>query len=333
MAQPGPHLDRRAFLGAVAALAAPSAVFAQPARKVYRIGVLLTAAASQLEHSNKALDEGLRDLGYVVGRDLVIERRFADGQPERLPGLAAELVGLKVDVIVTGSNPVIAAVKQATTTIPIVMGVSRDPVGAGFIASLARPGGNITGLANDPAPEILAKNLELLKEAVPRVSRVALLWSPFPSGADSYRNVVEHAARQLGLAFRSMAVRGQQELDGAFAAMARERIDGLVVLQDPLLLSARAQVVRLVAQHRLPAVYAQSEFVNSGGLMSYGVNIAEQFRRAAVYVDRILKGAKPAELAVEQPTRFELAINLKTARALGLTMPRSVLARADHVIE
>ena len=333
MAQADLHLDRRAFLGTIAALAAPGAALAQPARKVYRIGVLLTAAASQLEHSNKALDEGLRELGYVVGRDLVIERRFADGQPERLPALAAELVRLNVDVIVTGSNPVIAAVKQATTTIPIVMGVSRDPVGAGFIASLARPGGNITGLANDPAPDIQAKNLELLKEAVPRVSRVALLWSPFPTGADSYRNVVEQAARQLGLAFRSVAVRGQQELEGAFAAMARERVDGMVELQDPLLLSARAQVVRLAAQHRVPAVYAQSEFVNAGGLMSYGVNIAEQFRRAAVYVDRILKGAKPAELAVEQPTRFELALNLKTAKALGLTMPRSILARADHVIE
>jgi putative ABC transport system substrate-binding protein len=326
-------LDRRSFLGVVAVFAAPRAALAQPARKVYRIGVLLTSAASQLEHANRALDDGLRELGYVVGRDLILERRFADGQPERLPALAAELVRLKVDVIVTGSNPVIEAVKQATTTIPIVMGVSRDPVGSGFVASLARPGGNITGLANDPAPDIQAKNLELLKEAVPRVSRVALLWSPFPSGADSYRSVVESAARRLGLGFRAMAVRGPAEIEGAFAAMSRERVDGLVVLQDPVMLAARRDVVGLAARHRLPAVYALREFVDAGGLMSYGVNIAQQFRRAAVYVDKILKGARPGDLAVEQPTRFELAVNLKTAKALRLTIPPSILARADLMIE
>jgi putative ABC transport system substrate-binding protein len=188
-------------------------------------------------------------------------------------------------------------------------------------------------MANDPAPDIQAKNLELLKEAVPRVSRVALLWSPFPSGADSYRSVVESAARRLGLTFRDMAVRGRAELEGAFAAMGRERVDGLAVLQDPMLLAVRRDVVGLAARHRLPAVYAQREFVDAGGLMSYGVNIAQQFRRAAVYVDKILKGARPGNLAVEQPTRFELAVNLKTAKALRLSIPPSILARADQVIE
>jgi ABC-type uncharacterized transport system substrate-binding protein len=228
---------------------------------------------------------------------------------------------------------VIAAVKQATATIPIVMAVSRDPVGAGFIASLRQPGGNITGLANDPAPEIQAKNLEFLREAVPRISRVALLWNPVDPGAQAYRNAVENAARRLGVTFHAVEARGHQQLEAAFAAMLRERADGVVVLQDPVLLSARRQVVALSVRHRLPAVYALREFVEVGGLMSYGVNVAHQFRRAAAYVDKILKGAKPADLPVEQPTKFELVINLKTAKALGLTIPQSLLVRADEIIQ
>jgi putative ABC transport system substrate-binding protein len=234
---------------------------------------------------------------------------------------------------VTGANPVIAAVKQATATIPVVMMVSRDPVGAGFIASLARPGGNITGFANDPTPEIIGKNLELLKEAAPRVSRVAFLWNPVPPGAGTYKNAVESAARKLGVTFQSVEVRGRNDFEGAFAAMVRERANGVVVAADPVLLGPRSQIVLLAARSRLPAVYVQREFAEAGGLMSYGPNIADQFRRAAIYVDKILKGAKPGDLPVEQATKFELVINMKTAKALGLTIPPSLLQRADELIQ
>ncbi len=250
-----------------------------------------------------------------------------------MPALAAELALLKVDVIMTGSNPVIAAVKQSTATIPVVMAVSRDPVGAGFIASLARPGGNITGLANDPTPEILGKNLELLKEAVPGISWVALLWNPVPPGAAAYEGAVERVARKLGASFQSVKVRGRNELEAAFTAMRRERAEGVVVATDPLFLGPRNEVVLLAANNRLPAMYGLREFAEAGGLMSYGPNIAYQFRRAALYVDKILKGAKPGDLPVEQPTKFELVINLKTAKALGLTIPQSLLLRADEVIQ
>jgi putative tryptophan/tyrosine transport system substrate-binding protein len=328
-------MERRAFIGTLASglLAAPLAVEAQPAQKIYRIGVLSSASRNTAEHAVKAFDEGLRELGYEEGRNAVIERRFADGQLERLPALAAELVRLKVDVIVTGSNPSIDAVKKATTTIPVVMGLSRDPVGAGFIASLSRPAGNITGLTNDPAPDMLGKNLELLKEAAPRISRIAYLWNPLPSSAEAYRSAAESAARKLGLRLQFIAARRGRDLDDAFSSMARERADGLMVQVDPVFFSARSQLVLLAAKHRLPAVYGVREFAEAGGLMSYGTNIAYQFRRAATYVDKILKGAKPADLPVEQPTKFELVINMKTAKALGLTIPPLLLQRADQVIE
>ena len=319
-------------MGAVL-LAPPLAAEGQPTGKVYRIGLILTATPSESAHLVKALDEGLRELGYVEGRNVMFERRFAEGRQERLPALAADLVRLKVDTLVTGSNPVIAAVKQASATIPVVMAVSRDPVSAGFIASLARPGGNITGLANDPAPEIIGKNLELLKEAAPRVSRVAFLWNPIPPGAGTYKNAVESAARSLGVTFQSVEVRGRNEFEGAFAAMVRERANGIVVATDPVILGPRSEVVLLAARNRLPAVYGLREFPEVGGFMSYGPNVADQFRRAAIYVDKILKGAKPGDLPVEQATKFELVINLKTAKALGLTIPPSLLGRADQVIE
>lgn len=322
-----------ATAAAVLFLATPFTADAQPRGKVYRIGYIQTAAPNEMEHLTKALDEGLRELGYAEGRNIVFERRFAGGKQERLPDLAAELVRLKVDVIVTGANPVIAAVKQATATIPVVMTTSRDPVGSGFIASLARPGGNITGLTSDPTPEVQSKRLELLKEAVPRASRVALLWNPLPPGAETYRKVVESAARKLGITLQSVEVRGRDEFESAFAAMVRERADGLVVLPDPVLFTARTQVVILATKHRLPAVYHAREFVEIGGLISYGVNLSYQFRRAAVYVDKILKGAKPGDIAVEQAATFELTINLKTAKALGLTIPPSLLLRADQLIE
>ena len=327
--------NRRKLVIALGAglLAAPLAADAQPTGKVYRIGFIQTAAPNEMGHLIKALDEGLRELGYVEGRNVVFERRFAEGKQERLPALAAELVRLKVDVIVTGSNPVIAAVKQATATIPVVMTVSRDPVGAGFIASLARPGGNITGLTNEPTPEIIGKNLELLKEAAPRVSRVAYLWNPVPPGAETYRNAVEIAARKLGVTFQSVEVRGRNELEAAFTAMVRERANGVVVGPDPVLFSARSQIVLLAERRRLPTVYALSEYAEAGGLMSYGPNIADQFRRAAIYVDKVLKGARPADIPVEQATKFELVINLKTAKAHGIKIPNSILVQATKVIE
>jgi putative tryptophan/tyrosine transport system substrate-binding protein len=296
------HTATRLAIGVIVLLVvAPPAAAAQPTGKVYRIGFILTATPNETEHLVKALNEGLRELGYVEGRNVVFERRFAEGRQERLPALATELVQLNVDVLVTGSNPVIAAVKQVTATIPVVMAVSRDPVGAGFIASLARPGGNITGLANDPAPEIPGKNLELLKEAAPRVSRVAYLRS--------------------------------NELESAFAAMVRERANGLVVASDPLLFGPRSQLALLAAQNRLPAVYPWREAVDAGGLMAYGPNLPDSYRRAAIYVAKILQGAKPGDLAVEQAAKFELVINLKAARALGLTIPQSLLLRADHIVE
>ena len=313
--------------------AAPLAAGAQPNGKVYRIGFIQTAPRKEIGHLIKSLDDGLRELGYVEGRNVVFERRSADGKQERLAALAVELVKLKVDIIVTGSNPVIAAVRQATATIPVVMAVSRDPVGSGFIASLARPGGNITGLANDPAPEIMGKNLELLKEVVPRASRVALLWNPVPAGAAIYKNAVETAARNLGVTLQSVEIRAENEFESAFAAMIRERVNGVVVTSDPIFLGSRSQLVRLAGRHRLPTVYVQREFVEAGGLMSYGGNLAYQFRRAAVYVDKILKGAKPADLPVEQPTQFDLVVNMRTAKDLGIKIPNSVLALATKVIE
>jgi putative ABC transport system substrate-binding protein len=328
-------MNRRTFLYGftLGTLAAPLAAEAQTAGKMYRMGYIQTATPDEQAPLTKALDEGLRELGYVEGRNIVFERRFAWGKQERLPALAAELVRLNVDVIVTGGNPVIAAVKQATSTIPVVMAASRDPVGTGFIASLARPGGNITGLTSDAGPEILGKRLELLKEAVPRASRVALLWNPLPPGAETFRKAVEGAARKLGVSLQAVEVRGRDEFEGAFAAMARERADAVVVQPDPVFFTARAQVVLLATKHRLPAVFHAREFVEIGGLMSYGSSLAYQFRRAAVYVDKILKGAKPGDLPVEQPTKFELVINFKTAKALGLTIPQSILARADEVIQ
>jgi putative tryptophan/tyrosine transport system substrate-binding protein len=312
---------------------APGSTGAQPSAKPYRVGVIVTAAPSEFHHLARELDSGLRELGYVEGQNLVFERRFAEGQQERLPALATELVQLKVDVIVTGSNPVIAAVKQATTTIPVVMAVSRDPVGAGFVASLARPGGNITGLSNDPSPDILGKNLELLREAVPRASRVAFLWNPTPPGAVIYRKAAESAAQKLGVTLQTLAIRRPAEFESVFASMVRDRASAILVAQDPLFFSARGRLTALAAKHRLPAIYGNREYTEAGGLMSYGPNIAQQYRRAATYVDKILKGAKPADLAVEQPTKFELLINLRVAKAIDVTISPSLRLQADHVIE
>jgi putative ABC transport system substrate-binding protein len=321
---------------AVVALALPImmalAAEAQTPTRPYRVGYIQTATAGEQAHLTKAFEDAMRELGYVEGHNVVFERRFADGKQERLAGLAAELARLGVDVIVTGGNPVIAAVKQATQSIPVVMAAGRDPVGSGFIANLAKPGGNITGVTNDPSPEVHGKRLELLKEVVPRASRVAFLWNPLPPGAHVYRSALEVAARRLGVTLQVVEIRARDELDVAFAAMVRGNADAVLVDSDPVFFTARTQIVGLAAKHRLPAMYQARELVEAGGLMCYGDNVAHRFRRAAVYVDKILKGAKPGELPVEQASRLELVVNLNTARALGLVLPASLKQRADGVI-
>ena len=305
---------------------------AQQSAKMSQVGFLQTSRPEEIAHLVKSFEDGLRELGYIEGKNILLERRYANGQQERLPSLAAELVRLKPDVIVSGANPVIAALKKATSTIPIVMAVSREPQGSGFIDSLAHPGGNITGLSNDPTPEIIGKNLELLKETIPRMARVGFLWNPLPPGAQIYKNIAERAARALGIVFIAAEVRGVEDFDAAFAALVKQRVDGVLVLPDPVIFGPRNQLVRLAAKHRLPAMYGLREYPEAGGLMSYGANIANQFRRAATYVDKILKGAKPGDLPVENPMKFEFVINLIAAKQIGVTIPPNVLVWADIVI-
>ena len=278
--------------------------------------------------------QALGERGYVEGRNIVIEYRWADGKIERLPALAAELVRLKVDLIVAGATPQARAAKQATATIPIVAWAMQAPVQDGLVASLARPGGNLTGLTF-LGPELVPKRLELLKEALPRVSRIAVLWHP-AGYAESTRQEMakdaEQAARRLGVTLQFVGADGPADLDGAFSAMARGRAEALIVFPSPLLYSERRHIVQLAAKHRLPAAYNAREFVDVGGLMTYGPSIPDLVRRGADYVDKILKGAKPADLPVEQPTKYELVINLGTAKTLGLTISQSVLAQADEII-
>jgi putative tryptophan/tyrosine transport system substrate-binding protein len=326
--------SRRTFIATLAGgiLAVPLAAETQTAGKVARIGYLLGAAREQTSLLVKAFEDGLRDLGYVPGRNLVIEYRFADGKLERLPQLAQDLVRLKVDVIVTGSNTHVIAAKQATTTIPIVMVYVLDPVGAGLVANLSRPGRNVTGLSQDVSADIPGKRLALLRECVPRLFRVAVLVSP-PVLAPATLKAMEAAARTLGMTVVRFDTRGPGDLEGVFAAMTRARSDALVVNGGPVQFNMRTQIHQLALRHRLPSMSAVIEDVEAGGLMSYGASVSDQWRRAATYVDKILKGTKPADLPVEQPTKFDLVINLKTAKALGLTIPPSLLARADQVIE
>jgi putative ABC transport system substrate-binding protein len=328
-------IDRRAFIGgAIAFSAAPLAAEAQQAAKVARIGYLaLTLAASP--HAPEAFRQGLRDLGYVEGRNLVIAYRDAEGKLERLPALAAELVALKVDVILAPTTPPALAAKQATRTLPIVFATVADPVTSGLVTSLARPGANVTGLSN-LTPELVGKCLELLTRAVPGVSRVAALWQPGGHGERTEKDMLKEAdvaARALGVRLQFVEARGPADFDRAFSDMTRARAGALTVLASARFYSERRRLADLAAKHRLPAVYSLREFVDAGGLMAYGPNIADSYRRAATYVDKILKGAKPGDLPVEQPTKFELVINLKTAKALGLTIPQSLLGRADEVIQ
>jgi putative ABC transport system substrate-binding protein len=329
-------IDRAvALLIALGLLAAPLAVEAQQAAKVPRVGYLsaLSGSDSQVQRNLEAFRQGLSDLGYVEGHSIAIEYRWAQGKIERLPDLAAELVRLKLDVIVaSGGVPVAKAAQQATKVIPIVMTGPADPVADGLVASLARPGGNITGLAI-VSHELIGKELQLLKELVPKVSLVAVLWNPDNPGNRHQLRAAETAAQALGVRLQPLETRGPGEIDGAFAAMTRERAGALLVLLDSMLLAQRERIADLAARNRLPAVYGLQLHAQAGGLMAYAANQLDVARRVASYVDRILKGAKPAELPVEQPTKFELVINLKTAKALGLTIPPSVLARADEIIQ
>jgi putative ABC transport system substrate-binding protein len=330
-------MDRRSFISGITVglLAAPLAAGAQQAAKVARIGYLSPNLAAD-PIVQEAFGQGLRDLGYVEGRNLVIEHRDAEGKLERLPALAAELVALKVDVIVVPTSTLaVLAAKQATRTLPIVFIGTADPVASGLVMSLARPGGNVTGLSN-LAPELVAKWLELLKQAVPGVSRVAALWQPGILGERTEKDMLtraEVAAQALGVRLQIVEARGLENFDRAFSDMTRARADALTVLPSSMFNNERRRLVDLAAKNRLPAVYQWRHFADAGGLMSYGPNRPEWYRRAATYVDKILKGAKPGDLPVEQPTKFELVINLKTAKALGLTIPQSVLGRADEVIQ
>ncbi|HEV8341318.1 MAG TPA: ABC transporter substrate-binding protein [Candidatus Binatia bacterium] len=305
---------------------------AQPAKKVPRIGFLSQVSSSAIATRIEAFRQGLRELGYVEGQNIVMEWRHAEGKADRLRELAAELVHLQVDIIVTGGPTATRSAKEATVTIPIVMGFDNDPVGSGFVASLARPGGNITGLSS-LAPELSGKQLELLKEIVPRLSRVAVLGnSTEPGNAQSLREA-QVAAKTFRVQLQNLEARSSKDIETAFAEASKGRADAVLVLVSPVVVFQRTHVTDLAAKSRLPAIYPQSEFVDSGGLMSYAPIFTDLFRRAATYVDKILKGAKPADLPVEQPTKFELVINLKAAKQIGLTIPPNLLARADKVIK
>ena len=318
---------------AVGIVVAPLTAEAQQPGKVYRIGYLGIVSPSDPNGlpRAKAFRQGLRDLGYVEGNNIVIEYRWAEGKYERLPDLAAELVRLNVDVILTYGTPGTLAAKQATGTIPIVMAVSATPVETGLVTSLARPGGNITGLSIQ-APEGGAKRLELLKEAVPQASRVAVLWNAAYPGKELEWQETQRAARTLGMTLYSIEVRRPDDFNGAFAAITTERPDALITFSEPLTNLHRMQIADFAIQHQLPAMSETKSFAEAGGLMTYGASLPGLARRAAYYVDRILKGAKPGDLPVEQPMKFELVINLKTAKALGLTIPPTLLFQADEVI-
>ncbi len=327
--------SRRKLLVALSAgaLAAPLACFAQQQRsKVARIGLLEPTSASSSANLREALIRGLRELGYMEGKNIIIEERWADGKYEHLPGLAAELVKMKVDVILAAGTPAVQAAQQATTTIPIVMVRTGDPVGSGLVASLSRPGRNITGLSNMSA-EVASKYLELLRAAVPKLSRVTVLVNPAnPIHSDLLKRV-QATEKTNGVTISPVEASTASQIEAAFGAMTRERAGALIVLADPFFSSQARRIAGLAAQQRLPTMFWTRGPVESGGLMSYGQNNAEHYYRAATYVDKILKGAKPGDLPVEQATKIEFVINLKTAKAIGLTIPQQLILQADKVIE
>jgi len=321
-------MDRRTFLAGTGAalLAAPLATEAQQPARPPRIGYLSSGSPSAARHLLDAFGQGLRVLGYMEGQNLTIDYRWVEGRSDQLPSLVEELVRLKVDAIVTHGAVPTRAARRATAAIPIVFASSGDAVATGLVASLARPGGNVTGLTII-APELAGKRLELLREAIPRFTRLAVLWnSANPVVMPEFKET-EVAAQTLGVQIQSLEVTDPGRFAGAFSAMTGERADALIVLSDALFLSQTARIVSLAAKSRLPAMYAESEFIVAGGLTSYGSSLVVQYRRAATYVDKIPRGAKPADLPVEQPTKFDLVINLKTAKALGLTIPPSLLGR------
>ena len=320
------------ILAATLAFVLGVAAEAQQPTKVPRIGYLSTDSPTTIAERIEAFRQGLRELGYAEGKNIVIEWRFAEGKADRLPGLAAELVRLKVDVIVTSGPAATRAAKEATVTLPIVTAQDPDPVGNGLVASLARPGRNITGLST-LAPEISGKRLELVKEIVPGLSRVAVLASSTTPGNAQALRETELAARAFGVQLQYLNVRSAKDIEPAFRAAAKGHADAVLVLQSPVFVNERTQLADLAVKGRMPAIYDRREFVDDGGLICYGTNFADLSRRAATYVDRILKGAKPADLPVEQPEKFELVINLKAAKQIGLTIPPNVLARADKVIK
>jgi putative ABC transport system substrate-binding protein len=324
--------DRRRFLtGLGLLLASPGVAYAQPTGKVPRVGYLFYGSPGPSREID-AFRQGMRELGYIEGQSIAVEYRFASGQVERYPGLAADLVRLKVDVIVAPATPQALAAKQATSSIPIVFVLVADAVGAGLITNFARPGGNITGLTSSSA-ELGGKRLELLKQMVPRASRVAVLYNPTDRSNVLILKQLQESAPTLGLILQPREVREPREFEGAFVAMTRERAHAMFGTPGALTFEHRKVLVDLAAKHRIPAMWGHRSFVDAGGLMSYAVNLYDQNRQAAVFVDKILKGAKPADLPVEQPTKFELVINLKIAKALGLTIPQTLLLRADQVIE
>jgi putative ABC transport system substrate-binding protein len=299
--------------------------------KLHRIGILFIGTSSFYSAWIDVFRQGLKELGYIEGKNIAFEYRYAEGKADRLPALAAELVVLKVDVIVTSATPSVLALKKATSTIPIVFVAVADPVASGLVASLARPGGNVTGLTI-LAVELSGKRVELLKEAVPKVTRVAFLWNSANPGLTPAWREAQAAAQALGLQLQSLEVRSSNDFDSAFETALRERAQALITPPEALFNTHLKRIVEFAAKNRLPAMYAFTEAVDAGGLMLYAPNYADQFRRAATYVDKILKGTKPADLPVEQPTKFEFIINLKAARQIGLTIPPTVLARADKVI-
>jgi putative ABC transport system substrate-binding protein len=329
-------IARRTFLAGTGTvlLATPLAAKAQQAAKVYRIG-LLGGSPPNSPGGRRAWEgffRGMRELGYVEGQNILVEGRFYGDHTERLPTLAAELVRLKVDIIVAGAAPAPEAAQRATSTIPIVMAIHADPVGSGLVASLAKPGRNITGLSTF-APELTGKRLQLLKEVVPGISRVAMLTNPTDTTQAFLLREAKVAAGPLKVRLQVLEARAPSDLAGAFSAMTKERAGGVIVINSSMFTAERTRIAELAAQSRVPAIYAVKDFAEAGGLMTYGISLGESFRRAATYVDKILKGAKPSNLPIEQPTTFELVINLKTAKALGLTIPPSLLGRADEVIQ
>jgi len=331
------RLIRFTVVLAVGLVLAPIVAETQPTAKGAHIGCLMTPSLESSEGRAllDAFRQGLRERGHLEGQSIVIECRGADGKIERLPGLATELARLKVDLIVVMGTAVARAAQQATTSIPIVAAIMGGPVGDGLVASIARPGGNITGLTF-LGPELVPERLELLKEALPKVSRVAALLHPGAFSARTTREMVQRtevAARTLGVQLQLVEVRSPDELDRAFSTMTRDRASALIVFPSPMLFNERRRIVDLAAKHRLPAMSNAREFVELGGLIAYGASITDLVRRSATHVDKILKGARPGDLPVEQPTKFELVINLKTAKALGLTIPQTLLLQADQVIE